>query len=426
MAVASVGVHLIAPYLDNQPYQELGLNHYLAALPVRPVFALFILGVDVWLGLRWFRDRPTATHPTFWEETRTAFEETHGVQSEIRSPWSPFGSLVWQTARQSWKLLAAISGLYVLGNLLALPLLLAAPSASPGEPYLAPLGWLLGGCVFLADQRNAGFRFLAERGVRPRWVWASRQIVWFGFFLFWAVLTAIFFLVFIAEDTTLLELRFWQEFGPIMGIAILCYATSQVCSLAIRSGLVALAGAAMASLQVVGWAVLMWQLGVSLWVSVVPLPVFLLWATWLRSPDWMLERSSLRSRVQGLVSLLLPLGLIFASAAAYGAFEYPAIDPGFSLAEFTRPASAGERATAEQYRRAWRTISPPPFLPQVRVERTRSGGVRGDLADMENPQTDFRRWIDTNHGAVDAATRRDQLRQPCLLHDPSLPETSTS
>ena len=62
VAVASVGVHLIAPYLDNQPYQELGLNHYLAALPVRPVFALFILGVDVWLGLRWFRESERVTH----------------------------------------------------------------------------------------------------------------------------------------------------------------------------------------------------------------------------------------------------------------------------------------------------------------------------------------------------------------------------
>ena len=115
----------------------------------------------------------------------------------------------------------------------------------------------------------------------PFGVWASRQIVWFGFFLFWTVLTAIFLLVCTAAGNSWLELQFWEDFGLIVGIAILCYASSQVCSLAIRSGLVALACAAFASLQVVGWAVLMWQLGVSLWLSVVPLPVFLLWATWL-------------------------------------------------------------------------------------------------------------------------------------------------
>ena len=143
MAVASVGVHLIAPYLDNQPYQELGLNHYLAALPVRPVFALFILGVDVWLGLRWFRENAGAK-PRRSGTKRGPPLRRRTARSEIPPPWSPFGALVWQAARQSWKLLAAISGLYVLGNLLAFPALLEAQSVSPGEPYLVPLGWLLG------------------------------------------------------------------------------------------------------------------------------------------------------------------------------------------------------------------------------------------------------------------------------------------
>ena len=267
----------------------------------------------------------------------------------------------------------------MLGNLLALPALLEAQSVSPGEPYLVPLGWLLGCCVFLADQHNAGYRFLAERGVPPRWVWASRQIVWFGLFLFWTVLTAIFLLVCTAAGNSSLELQFWEDFGLIVGIAILCYASSQVCSLAIRSGLVALACAAFASLQVVGWAVLMWQLGVSLWLSVVPLPVFLLWATWLHSPDWMLERSGLRSRVRGLASLLLPLGLIFAAAAAYREFEYPAGDPGFSLAEFTRPACRGRacdgRAVSAGLASDLTTLT---VRTASRVESDRLGGVRCD------------------------------------------------
>ena len=36
---------------------------------------------------------------------------------------------------------------------------------------------MLTACAFLADQRGRRFRFLAERGVPPKYVWLSRQLV---------------------------------------------------------------------------------------------------------------------------------------------------------------------------------------------------------------------------------------------------------
>ena len=125
-----------------------------------------------------------------------------------------------------------------------------------------------------------------------------------------------------------------------------------------RSGVLAGLLGVLAAVGVSGWFILMgfWNIG-SLWF-VLPVPALLLLVTWLRTPDWLLERNRPRAWLRPAVVLLAGGMLIIAAVAWLRAYEIPAVDPGFSPSCFTEPPTPQGQATLDLYRRAWERYAP--------------------------------------------------------------------
>ena len=225
---------------------------------------------------------------------------------------------------------------------------------------------LVGACVFLADQSRYRFRFLAERGISPRTIWLSRQLVW-GSALLLAILVFCVPLVY----RVVFAWGFFHEVTPesilplfiSLGVILLAYACGQFCSMFIHSGILAVMASLLLTVLLVLWANLMWFLGMNLAWSVAPLPVAFFVATWLKPPDWLEERSGWMSRLRAVAPVAVPVIAILIAVPLIRAYQIPMVDPGFSPSEFTRPATPEEEATAAlyakaeaEYREAWQKV----------------------------------------------------------------------
>jgi hypothetical protein len=211
---------------------------------------------------------------------------------------------------------------------------------------------LIGSSVFLADQRMFRFRFLAERGVSPRAVWWSRQLVWMAV----AALPAI------VISLAALPMLPWlfRDKPPLYALLVgpncvaVAYAAGQFCSMAFRSGiLAAVFGAVLAGLVSI-WAGLMLAGGVPWLWSVAPIPLVLLVATRVRTPNWRRERGGLRGRMPMTFAPALPAAAILTAVPFYRAYEIPVVSLGLSHQEYFRTPTAEEKATLEMYREAAR------------------------------------------------------------------------
>jgi len=157
---------------------------------------------------------------------------------------------------------------------------------------------LLGACAFLPDQWGRNFRFLADRGVRPKHVWWSRQLA-----IFLPLLLSAAFLFFIAlafhTGHNLFNFhRFHYSavdaaaiiFGLVVGIfgyAIVAVAAGQFCSMFFRSSLLAGLFSIVLTVVLAAWCWLMWFWSMPWYWSMLPIPVALLLATRLRTADWL-------------------------------------------------------------------------------------------------------------------------------------------
>lgn len=432
MAAASLVVHLVGPLFAG-PYHRVGLDSYLLLPVFRPALVLVLLAVDVCLGWRWLgetaRRAPRAKRaqrsnpapylgsyapiypvaPRGWEATGQALRN---AREQLPQGIAPLTRLVWHEVQQSWGLISLFSAIYLA---LVVVNVFGPPSVEVVFSLALP-AWLMGSCVFVGDQRNAQFRFFAEHGLRPRWVWFSRQLVWFTAFALLAIVTVVLTL---AVNAPLSGAEV-AELVAYLGLAVICYAAGQLCSLYVRRALVAIVAAAGVSLGLCVWAGLMHGLRVNLLISVVPLPLVLLWASWLRAPDWMLERTTWRARMKAILSLAVPFLLVAAVVILWRVFEYPAVQLNFDLAKASRPATAEERETAEAYRRIWESIavatdgvSPAPDgaeQPARAIEFVSASEWPG--ADSE-----LARWVDEYEAMLPDAVAVTQ-RSACLLHPP--------
>jgi len=382
---------------------------YLDVMPLRAVVVAVVAGLDVWLAYRrrgetTVRARPVArTLPAAEVPRRTAF-----------------GRLLWQQWWQSVRMMAALSVLLV-------PLLLTVISLwGQRGPFdelrvaavavLALAGVpLMGACVFLADQRGHGFRFFAERGIRPGHVWLSRHLVWMAVLLPWTVLLLIVILLVLGPPAREPQhaVIILGILGYGFGLAILAYAGGQLCSMFLRSGILAGFFSLALSSLLFGWAGLMWFLQVPWIWSVLPIPAALLAATWLRTPGWLLERNSLRAWLWPALALFLPGTAVLIAVPVYRVYEIPAVDPGFSPEEFARPATAEERETFEMYRTAGLTYVPisPRKLPSGTDEETAPPEPEAERAAREKA------WIEANAEVI-ALTLKASRRPACDFFDP--------
>jgi ABC-type transport system involved in multi-copper enzyme maturation permease subunit len=347
--------------------------------------------VDIWLGARWLREKL----PLRLRAQQAGIERTATRRSaffnylSVRS--SMIGRLTWQHWRQSYPLA------WVLFIAAFLMLVVDLALLMPGErqrffPYcdfhdyvvfLVLLAIpLLGSFTFLGDQRRSYFRFFAQRGIGPHLVWLSRLWPWLVIVpCFYAVAT-------IAQPPTLYFkltrspydfLSQWEDVfllpGLFLGYLVLGICVGQLCSMFFRSAILAALFSLALTGAIVYWATLMAWAGISWLWSVAPLPLVMLLATWLRAPDWLLERNSLRAWVKPTVALCLPVIIILTSVALYRAYEFPMVDPGFSVEDFLRPRTPEEQKTLDLLAQAWRQYvrvpapePPPPKSVQTEEE----------------------------------------------------------
>jgi hypothetical protein len=343
---------LVAPVLGGF-IGEVGLRHVgpYALLP------LPILGIASYVLSR--RSLTTSPREWSWPRLRTPpsqvgrLEKLAALKESTPFKRRLFRRLLWQEWRQVPKVGLMLGAACVAG------LCGSRSGVRDGvvaASVLSLVQVLLGAWCFRSEQTGAHFRFLAEQGVSPRSVWASKQIVWLGLTI--ALSGALWLAVAISGDgggtvrPEFLHTGSYRELNwGVLAAALLGlnYSAGQFTSLLIPRTITAAFVALVLSAALNAWMWLMVYLWVPLWFSVAPISLVLLGATLGWSRNWLLERSGWKSwlRFSGL-QLGLPLVLIWAAVGAYRVYEVPAM----AISSASAPITADEAATAELYRQA--------------------------------------------------------------------------
>jgi hypothetical protein len=417
--VPSVFVHVAAPAVVGFDYHSVGLRHYLAIVPWRVGIAVAVSAADVWLASRWLRESgPTGDAGAgSVEGTELADRGRILLALEARLQGG-FWRLVWQHWLHSrWTMLAIGFGYLCVA-------VLATQAARPEEWNVVPLGWLVpaaaiwGVTVFLADQRRHGYRFFVERGVDPRQVWLSRQVVGLAplvlglaaALIFWALCPQLESGRTLRWPPTDLDARYA---GGAVCCVLLAYAAGQACSMFFRSPILALVGTAFSAGVLVFWVTLMHAAGISWWWSVLPIPAVLLVATWRRTPDWMLERSDWAARRRLASVLALPAATLATAVILVRINEIPQVEPGFDVAEYLRPLSAEQQETLQLYGQAARE-----FSGWKRIAEPASEAPDNRATSSEPTLQEQRRWEADNQTTI-ALLLQASRRPPCGLWDPA-------
>lgn len=304
------------------------LDSYFLTLPLRSLCALVGFLVAIKFGRSWFDE-----HATGWRTVRSGMSAkvARSTRAAKATSLAPMRCLLWQTWRQSRAtILWLVGGYFVLAIWFTLTNN-QGPDWEAVFVFLPFLATALGASMFWSDQQGQQYHFFTERGVRPRWVWLSRQFVRGSVF---AVIAAI------AGSTLLFEWPDDRELpAAAFGLAVLMFAAGQVCSIFIRSGIVAIFSAVLCSVMLFGWTMFLSKLGVWWVVSSLPLPFLFWWATWLYAPRWIQERTAWRVRIATAASIVVPLLGVVAATGAYRVFEIPAIVPSFDTSVVQTPVS---------------------------------------------------------------------------------------
>ncbi len=172
----------------------------------------------------------------------------------------------------------------------------------------------------------------------------------------------------------------------------LAFASGQVCSMFLRSGLLAAVCSVMLAGVLLGWAALMQILAIGWWWSVAPLAIALFAATWLRSTGWMLERKQWRAWLPPVLTVILPAASVLAMVPVYRVWEIPEAKrglPGYSPSP-PRGVDTGLFRICE-------------MLPLRQVEIEPALQPRAYDARLT---TDEQRWLTENEAAMSEAVER--------------------
>ncbi len=306
--------------------------------------------------------------------------ESHGEQQRawrlfLRNPWddtpvwngpahSAGSMLVWQFLHQNRTALLAIASM-MAGTLIALVLIdmIAASGVgaiTSGSFYILLLTSWLGVLAFQGDAVHERIRFLAERGVSPGKVWATRHVVPLS------LVTVVLMAMLVLSGRILGNLGVAPGFSsspPVVLLMVfvlfLTYGVSQWVGQMIRSAIIAVIAA-----PVVAWTLLFYsgflftQLRVPYWLLAIFVSMPWL-ATWVMMRRWMDGRLGwgFWGTHAGLLSagLLLPLG--------------PAVM--VIVSQPTMPAEVRRQLMkeAESYRReygTWAFYEPQELVPWTR------------------------------------------------------------
>jgi hypothetical protein len=361
----NLAVYFTSPYID--------------ARIVRLLIVLAVAVIDVVLGYRWFLEEGVLARVFgVWERYRkTSASAAVVLPAPAKKQFGFFTALVrlaWQQARNCAWLWGGYF-LILLGAILIVPFIdkqMTGWKDTFAFCIFAAIIFLplLGVYAFYHDQQRRSFLFLTERGVRPNYVWWSRQLAGLSVPL---VLGLIFYAAFIIPSNRhndFIFLPFWElvqfktghiaasgylyflQFVVFFYHILVIYAAGQLCAMFIRSGIVAGFCTWGLTVGILAWTWLMFFWHVPWW-SVAPWPFLLLLLTWLRTPTWMLERRSFRSALRRS-AVLLPALAIVVAVPFYRVFSVPLVDPGFSPDEFVRSLKPTPAAleTVAMYKKA--------------------------------------------------------------------------
>jgi hypothetical protein len=392
-----VAASLCAHGIANTLALHGGMEPYVRALPSRAAIVFVLAIADAWLVTRWFSERRQNTPPVIAPTATSTTAPAASFSDRLQRPHrlTMLGRLVWQHWRQSRWFTVGMIVLLILVTA-ALVLLLfheCGPFHARGNGawfwefrsgkasvegdhllfcmtlalVLAPAP-LFGVVTFLADQRRRGFRFLADHGVPPNFVWLSRQLLTLGLptLVFLLLTFALLLLPLFAPQIEprggldcqrfALSVAGWQSFCYLAllatGYTILGIAVGQCCSMFFRSVVLASLFSLLVTGILAAWSAMMlfWQVN-WLW-SIAPIVLALLLATRLHTRDWLAERSGLRAWLRPGLTLLVPAVSLLVAVPYYRAHQFPLVAPGFSPAEFSSPLTLEEKVTLEAYRNA--------------------------------------------------------------------------
>jgi hypothetical protein len=426
-AAASVGAFLIAASIAPRIVMEM----YAAAVPRRAILAALLAMADFWLASRWFNERrlrsagPAAGIIT--PTQATTFSDRFRVPGRM----TILGRLLWQHWRQSRWLTMTIMGTILVPLLLigirwlltGDPAYLSRPQNVDDSVFLAieillsMIGVsLLGLCAFHADQWRRSYRFLADRGVPPKYVWLSRQLMAFSplVVLLLTLLPAVFLVAsLLLPDPVLGGPPHWAGMtgecaGLIaigcfilaaVGYVVLAVTVGQLASMFLRSGLLAGIISVILTCLLACWCALMWFWGIAWLWSVVPIPLVLLLATRLRTRDWLLERNSLRAWLWPALALIVPAVALLTAAPLYRIYSVPLIGAGFSLEPYDRPMTREEQTTLDLYMQAHFKVARLGLDRYNALRLARDAGHRPSIMAAEAT------WVRQNREVIDAALK---------------------
>ncbi len=419
VVAASLGVQILVE-LIYPGHPDAATWRYWAVMPERMAVAAVLALVDFWLGARWFRQRSDRRLRSAAPPDRVGAGSQSGQLSErFQAPerLTILGRLVWLHWRQSAWLLAAVGALLVPWAMLGIVWLIRmladeswlqpTPESRVAAMFAVTMGLasipLLGLSAFLPDQWGRSYRFLADRGVPPKYVWLSRQLTTVlapllllaAIFVVAILLAALLGLTLFPNDP-----REWERVSAavfclgytilsVFGYAVVCLAVGQFCSMLFRSGVLAAFFSVLLASLLAAWCGLMLFWGVNWLWSALPIPVALLAATRLRTRDWLLERNTWRTWLWPILVLGVPAVAILTAVPLYRIHEMPDVDPGFSPDKYARPVTPEEQATMDLYRQAVEALHPrwpPAELEQLYYNSDTRALTKEEIAQIDANQ----------------------------------------
>ncbi|NLF08692.1 MAG: hypothetical protein GX594_12050 [Pirellulaceae bacterium] len=367
---------------------------------------------DLWLGARWFREkrqRGGRAVPSIAGNGLAAWSDRFLRPSRL----TMVGRLAWQHWRQTWRLAAVLVGATTLPLMILIIQWLAASkflrgpafSSWQGEGQINNPVWfffgvvpafvgvsLLGLTAFHPDQWGRGYRFLADRGATPKYVWLSRQLVcWTSAAaalpaLLIAALIQTYAAFHYSGRTLSLLWLLAQTSTSVIGYVILSVSAGQFCSMFFRSGILAGLFGIILTLALAGWTALMWIWRINCLWAVLPIPLALLLATRLRTRDWLVERNTLRAWLRPGLALAVPALALLAAVPLYRVYQIPWVDPGFSPDEFARDMTPEEFAAIDRYERKAGTNTSVYYNPaKILLNKAVENQLHGKLDEaLEN------------------------------------------
>jgi hypothetical protein len=380
LIVGILTVHVAVNFGSHRLAASIDQAAYLEAIPIRLAIVVAVVACSVFVARGWLTAGAGSAGlarlgiydrlPTFLTSIFGRIRQIAPVASGHSRP-RMLSRLLWQTWRESWKLLLVPLGVAALIFAGIAAVFGLAHVFNDFSGFLIPTSLLFapalyGAMAFYPDQRRSNYRFLAEHAARPRYIWFARHIVWLG-----ALAAAWLLLIvgiaaiighFAKVDSRELfdEFTGWGAAAPYtmyyltVGAeiitrvviaatfgALVAYGVGQFLSMAIRSEILAAFLALLLSFVVGAWVYVCYFWELSATIFLLPIFIGVMLATWLRAPNWISGRNSLRAWLAPALALIAPLLLI------------GMLLPGARLAQlrYSRPISLDQSTAEETHRR---------------------------------------------------------------------------